>query len=343
MPLRVTIRVDGGFQDGQRRAIRPGDRLLVGRSPLCDWPFEHDQKMSSNHFELIADAHRCLIRDLQSANGLNVGGERVEEIDLSDGDVIQAGSTKWCCEVEGASPGPTTAPSQVAQTVPQTSGAAPASQLGLSASVPAAPMPTNPMPTNPMPTPTRTAVPKRAGATYTASKTAAETWIYRGAVTSKPSLIAAGLCHLFHGILIVEPKAIEQEKRDTIPLEQFLFDYMEEPARRMTAPICLTGDEVVDRMTLVDETFGKNEIVLVLAKPADEKAIDSIRESTGVYLRPKACLPQLTETTADMAASLLKDLVGVFVETDEGKGWAIVTQNDLQASLASLGWEQRDG
>ncbi|TWU45010.1 FHA domain protein [Novipirellula aureliae] len=339
MALRVTIRVDGGLQDGQRRAIRPGDRLLVGRSLLCDWPFEHDQRMSSNHFEIVMDTYRCLIRDMQSANGLNVGGVIVEEAVLSDGDVIQAGSTRLLCEVEGAS---SVAVPPLTQKVEQASPMVPAAS-GKRLAVPITPMPPESPAVSNAFSPTRTVAGVHPGVTYTVTKTEAETWIYRGAVTSKPSLIAAGLCHLYRSILIVEPKAIEQEKRDTVPLEQFLFDYMEEPPRRMTAPICLTGDEVVDRMSLVDEAFGKNEIVLVLAKPADEKAIESIRESTGVYLRPKACLPQLTETTADMAASLLKELVGVFVETDEGKGWAIVTQNDLQESLASLGWKQRNG
>ena len=72
----------------------PEDRtLIVGRGSTCDVRLE-DGAASRKHAEIRGQAEFCVVRDLSSANGTFVNGNRIESKQLSDGDVVLIGATR---------------------------------------------------------------------------------------------------------------------------------------------------------------------------------------------------------------------------------------------------------
>jgi pSer/pThr/pTyr-binding forkhead associated (FHA) protein len=66
--------------------------LTIGRSDQCDISVK-DSSMSGRHAEIKKSDGDIKIRDLGSANGIYLNGERIEEAELYDGDVLRLGQT----------------------------------------------------------------------------------------------------------------------------------------------------------------------------------------------------------------------------------------------------------
>lgn len=66
--------------------------LTIGRSDRSDIRLD-DDRVSSRHAELVRRDGRYRIYDLGSSNGTLVNAQRIDEIDLRDGDLIQVGYT----------------------------------------------------------------------------------------------------------------------------------------------------------------------------------------------------------------------------------------------------------
>jgi hypothetical protein len=69
----------------------PAGRTIVGRALSCPVAIA-DQSLSREHFEIEWNATVCLLRDLDSRNGVQVNGRTVREAVLASGDEIAAGS-----------------------------------------------------------------------------------------------------------------------------------------------------------------------------------------------------------------------------------------------------------
>jgi DNA-binding NtrC family response regulator len=67
-----------------------GDRLVVGKSPDCDLCIP-DLTVSRQHFEIISEGGRYLIKDLESTNGTELDGAPVREAYLRPGALVKAG------------------------------------------------------------------------------------------------------------------------------------------------------------------------------------------------------------------------------------------------------------
>ena len=76
------------------------DRFLIGRSDHCDLPIA-DSSVSGRHAEISRTDGDIKIRDVGSANGIYLNGERVEEAELFDGDVLRLGQTSIRIDVVG--------------------------------------------------------------------------------------------------------------------------------------------------------------------------------------------------------------------------------------------------
>src|SRR5438270_5170945 len=74
--------------------------LTVGRSDQCDISVK-DSSMSGRHAEIRKSDGEIKVRDLGSANGIYLNGERVEEAELFDGDVLRLGQTSVRVDVVG--------------------------------------------------------------------------------------------------------------------------------------------------------------------------------------------------------------------------------------------------
>lgn len=86
-----TLLVCMGANVGHRYTLAEPE-VVIGRSTRCDIQL-NDDRVSSRHAELVRRGTRYRIYDLGSANGTLVNAQRVDEIDLRDGDLIQVGYT----------------------------------------------------------------------------------------------------------------------------------------------------------------------------------------------------------------------------------------------------------
>jgi DNA-binding NtrC family response regulator len=93
----VLVQVQGP-EPGQVHPLSK-DRTVVGKSPEADWPVA-DLTVSRQHFEVVAERDRYLIRDLGSTNGTELDGARVREAYLRPGATIKAGEVVFRFQTE---------------------------------------------------------------------------------------------------------------------------------------------------------------------------------------------------------------------------------------------------
>jgi FHA domain len=74
--------------------------VTIGRSDQCDIAVK-DSSMSGRHAEISKINGEIRVRDMGSANGIWLNGERVEEVELFDGDVLRLGQTSIRIDVVG--------------------------------------------------------------------------------------------------------------------------------------------------------------------------------------------------------------------------------------------------
>jgi serine/threonine-protein kinase len=99
--MRILIEVMAGPHQGQTFSFDRHDTFLVGRSRRAHFrlPTE-DRYFSRLHFLVEVNPPRCRLIDMGSKNGTYVNGQRVEAVDLRDGDQIQGGQTVLRVRVE---------------------------------------------------------------------------------------------------------------------------------------------------------------------------------------------------------------------------------------------------
>ena len=70
------------------------DEVAIGRSQKCHIVLE-DKRSSRKHSIIRRENKKYIVKDLGSANGTLVNGERIDEHELQAGDIIQIGDTKF--------------------------------------------------------------------------------------------------------------------------------------------------------------------------------------------------------------------------------------------------------
>jgi hypothetical protein len=101
---RAIVEVRWGPRAYSKALLEPGQTLRVGRSNLVDLAFPNDAQMSAQHLDIAWDGQRCRIRDLDSAKGTWLQGERVSEGEVPSGAWIQAGETNLMVYLEAHTP-----------------------------------------------------------------------------------------------------------------------------------------------------------------------------------------------------------------------------------------------
>ena len=89
----VVLEILDGPAAGKIFTFRGHDTFLLGRSESSSLCLDGDLVVSRNHLQIEIDPPRCFVRDLKSANGTFVNGERIAERLLEDGDTISGGKT----------------------------------------------------------------------------------------------------------------------------------------------------------------------------------------------------------------------------------------------------------
>ena len=100
IPRGVLVIRNGGFE-GMRYELAAAE-TLIGRNPNTDITLL-DEGISREHALVVFDeeAATFTIEDLQSTNGTRVNGKRVRSAQLSPGDEIQIGHTRFTFVVKG--------------------------------------------------------------------------------------------------------------------------------------------------------------------------------------------------------------------------------------------------
>ncbi len=89
----VVLEILDGPAAGQVFRFRDHDTFSLGRSDTSSLRLDDDLVVSRNHLQIEIDPPRCCVRDLQSANGTFVNGERIAERWLKNGDTVSGGKT----------------------------------------------------------------------------------------------------------------------------------------------------------------------------------------------------------------------------------------------------------
>lgn len=89
---RFVLRIESGERQGEQVPLGEGT-FLIGRRPECALILQ-DGSVSGRHAELrVADARVELV-DLGSTNGTRVGGQKVQQAQLTHGDVVMLGNIR---------------------------------------------------------------------------------------------------------------------------------------------------------------------------------------------------------------------------------------------------------
>jgi hypothetical protein len=102
--MRLILEVRSGPLLGHKAVLAPDDVMRVGRSPRADLAVPWDAQLSDVHFALENEGAGPRLRDLSSASGTYLSGERVEVRPLRNGSWIRAGETDFAVYFEGATP-----------------------------------------------------------------------------------------------------------------------------------------------------------------------------------------------------------------------------------------------
>ena len=78
-----------------------GERWVIGRAASCDLSLD-DPWVSKQHCEMVRHGAYCLLRDLDSKNGVYVNGRKCEAALLKDADVVQLGDVLSLIFASGA-------------------------------------------------------------------------------------------------------------------------------------------------------------------------------------------------------------------------------------------------
>ncbi len=103
---RAIVELRRGPDHVAKAILRPGETIRVGRKPRAQW-IVSDDNMSGVHFEVEWNGNTCEVRDLKSAKGTLVSGEKISgPVQIGNGGWIRAGDTDFMVYLEAATPPP---------------------------------------------------------------------------------------------------------------------------------------------------------------------------------------------------------------------------------------------
>jgi len=88
-----SVREEASLTMNGRRQVLSERRVVLGRSKECEVQVP-DSNVSRRHAEVRQEGSSWWVVDLDSTNGLEVNGKRVQRAKLTDGDTITLGSTE---------------------------------------------------------------------------------------------------------------------------------------------------------------------------------------------------------------------------------------------------------
>lgn len=103
--MRITLTVTEGPHQGSVYTFAGHDTFIVGRSQRAHFKLpSKDMYFSRFQFMVEVNPPQCRLMDMESRNGTHVNGQKVNVVDLKDGDLIRAGKTILRVGVETTAP-----------------------------------------------------------------------------------------------------------------------------------------------------------------------------------------------------------------------------------------------
>lgn len=93
-----SIVADSGPEKGQIIAVK--EKIMIGRALECDISIL-EPGLSRKHAELDLIGDELTLKDLGSSNGTYVNGEKIDEVSLKDGDVLQFFKVRFIVSAPG--------------------------------------------------------------------------------------------------------------------------------------------------------------------------------------------------------------------------------------------------
>ena len=100
----LLLAVRTGPRRGTKLALSPGTTVTVGRSDLADLTLASDTELSAKHFSVQWQDSVATVRDLSSATGTGVDGERTVSAEARHGSWVRAGATDFTIHIEAHTP-----------------------------------------------------------------------------------------------------------------------------------------------------------------------------------------------------------------------------------------------
>lgn len=117
--MLVILEAVSGPIAGRRIEVRSGTILRIGRTAKSDYALGEDSYLSGQHFGIENDGTESRVRDLGSANGTFVNGERVtSDTVLREGDSLTAGGSTFTIHLDTVTEPAAREPSPRVSTLP---------------------------------------------------------------------------------------------------------------------------------------------------------------------------------------------------------------------------------
>ncbi|MFT5301548.1 MAG: hypothetical protein ACI87E_000371 [Mariniblastus sp.] len=100
MSMLVYLKVEEGPHAGRRIDLRSGQTAVIGNTDWADFCFEDDTSMAGSHFQLIVQASVCQFKHIDANENSQINGVDVEVANLVDGDLIEAGQTRFRVQID---------------------------------------------------------------------------------------------------------------------------------------------------------------------------------------------------------------------------------------------------
>lgn len=319
--LRVVVEVMNGAYAGRKAWLRAGQVLKIGRTERADFVVPYDKGMSSLHFTLECALGSCKIRDDQSANGTQVNGQPISEAMLHQGDVVQAGTSKFQITLEGAS-----------------------ALAGDVDGQPPAAAKIHPTPPPPSKQPPRYKVVPGFSKLLT---------LTGDAEAPSPVQIAHLLTKIAPLYMSCDFHFTALEKPPELKEPEYLFDWLPPDARPDASPVVLDKNDPAELYQVLEANWGKGGVVCYYSS-RDKQAVLShlrgvlqgrkkpdggvARNSMSGVCWPGVLRPVLENAMPGSQDFFLSHFELLFMEGEEPNQWVLFAQPSLEAKLQKIGF-----